>query len=91
MFLSLKPSVRRTGCLLGGCSPWAVEVCREKSLLLSSCVPDCTCYLSPSFFTYKIRMITPTSLGVESPEKYISTKCLGLGREKPGRRKQVLL
>lgn len=35
-------------------------------------------------FTYKMRMIRPTSLGVGSPEKYISMKCLGLGREKPG-------
>lgn len=85
-FLSLKPSVSRTGCLLDGCAPWRWRWTERGSLQYSLAVCQ-TAYatsLSPSSFIYRMGMIMPTSLSVGSPEKSISMKWLSLWREKPG-------
>lgn len=78
MLLSLKLSVRRTGCLFGGQAPWQ-ERCADgekqtagegPSLCYSLAVCQTVHANSLSVLTYKMRMITPTSLGVGSL-KYI--------------------
>ena len=53
------------------------------ALLLTSCVPDFAqvTSLSPGFFTYKTRMITPTSPGCGVTININNTtKCRALGR-----------